>query len=365
MSLSEVRIRRSALASNFREFAIRVGGPDRVMPVVKADAYGHGVRNVVRVVGSRHPRGFAVAHAQEALALRRWYPGRILVVSAWSPEQLPAAIRAGVELVAWDADSLRRLTRTAGRVRRRAMVHIKVDTGTGRLGSRPLEARSLLRVALRSSHLRLTGVFTHFADAEDESDGFTLHQLRLLQRLTKGIPASVERHAACTAAVLRFPPTILDFARVGIGLYGLWPSRKSRILDIQLDPVLSWRTRVLQVKRVPKGTPVGYGRTFRTTRASNLAVLPVGYADGYPRAASNRGAVLVNARPCPVIGRVSMNLLVVDASRAGRVRPGTPAVLIGRQGRAEISAEALAAASGTIHYELVTRIAAHVPRVLV
>jgi alanine racemase len=244
-------------------------------------------------------------------------------------------------------------------------VHVKIDTGTGRLGSQPQTARSLLRAALRSSRLRLVGVFTHFADAEDESDGFTLRQLRLLQNLTTDIPASVERHAACTAAALRFPPTFLDFVRLGIGLYGLWPSRKSRVAGVQLEPALSWRTRVLQVKRVPKGTSVGYGRTFRTKRASNLAVLPVGYADGYPRAASNRGVVLLNARPCPVVGRVSMNLIVVDASGAGPLRSGAPAVLIGRQGRAEISAEALAAVSGTIHYELVTRIAANVPRVLV
>lgn len=365
MSASEVRVSQSALRANFTAFARLAGSAHRVLAVVKADAYGHGMRGVVQSLTPLRPAGFGVAHASEALALRAYYAGRIVVLSAWQSADLATAIRTKVELVVWDRESAAVVNRTAQRLGRKAHVHAKVDTGTGRIGVAPEQTPEFIRAILRLRSLTLTGAFTHFSDAEDETDGFTARQLGRFIAATQSLPPQVGRHAACSAAVLRFPASTLDFVRVGIGLYGLWPSARSRRAAprVRLTPALRWETQVLQVKRVPKGSTVGYGRTFRTRRRSLLAILPVGYADGYPRALSNRGVVLLRGARCPVVGRVSMNLTVVDATGVRSVRPGDAAVLIGEQGEVAVTADELARSVRTVHYELTTRIAASVPRI--
>lgn len=341
--------------------------------VVKGDAYGHGMIPVAQAIAPLVDQ-FAVARTREALLLRdAGITAPVLVMSYADPELLIAAIRSRVEHVVHDAHSLAQMDRAAQRAGQRADIHVKVDTGTTRIGMRLQELAAFVRLLKRARHCRVTGVFTHFANAEEETR-FMQEQVRrfadALAILRPVTGPQVKRHAACSAAVLTSGSAVgFDMVRVGIGLYGLWPSpavakRVQRLRPaVRLAAALSWKTHVVQVKTVPSGTSVSYGRTYRTTRTTRLAVLPVGYYDGYDRGLSNRGTVLINGQRAPIRGRVCMNLTMVDVTRIPGVHPGSVVTLIGEDGTDAIGASDLAAWSGTINYEIVSRISPSIPRI--
>jgi alanine racemase len=259
---------------------------------------------------------------------------------------------------------------------RRAHLHIKLETGTNRQGVELEQAIALARFIKRSRNLLLEGYSTHFANIEDTLDrSYPQQQMERyqtmvgkLERLGLGAPLT---HTACTAAAIVFPQTRRSLVRLGIGLYGLWPSRETMLSAgslypwLKLQPVLSWKTRVAQVKEVPSGSYVSYGCTYRTTRRSRLAVLPVGYYDGYDRKLSNTAHVLIRGRRAPIRGRVCMNLCVADVTDIPGVKIEDEVVLLGSQGKERLSAEQLASWIGTINYEVVTRINPLLPRVVV
>lgn len=353
--------------------------------VVKGNAYGHGLREVLPAV---HPvvDVLYVVTAQDAWWIRSWEsrvgaPRReVLVLGVLSPEEVVRCGREGVSVVLSDGgfEAHARAVAAAGVS---VDAHVHLETGLSREGLwADRLAADLSWLAQVGPAVSIRGALMHFADVEDVTEqDWALHQLSHFERgvlaleallADQGRPTQLVRHAAASAAAMVLSASRLDVIRPGISLYGLWPSRETRISarmvlgDLPpLRPVLSWRVPVQAVKDVPTGQPASYGCTWIAPRPSRLAVLPVGYFDGFPRRAGNRAQVLVGGRRCPLVGRVMMNHLLVDVTEVPSVQHGDLATLIGRDGDAVVSAEALAEAADTIHYEIVTRIAEHVPRV--
>lgn len=373
MTNTWVEIDARALKSNVRVFR-EIVGPERVLvAVVKADAYGHGAQVVAGVALEAGADWLGVFDVAEGLALRRLgFDAPVIVLGPTREPQLAQALDAGFRLTVASLDAAEMLAgRGAG-----ARAHLKVETGTNRQG---LDPQELTRAAemLRGAGVEIEGVYTHFADIEDTTDhAFAEGQRRRFERALSllgelGIEPALP-HTACTAAAILFDDTHFALVRMGIGLYGLWPSKETLVSAnalgrnrLGLQPVMTWKTRVAQVKSVASGQFVGYGRTFRTTRPTRLAVLPVGYADGYDRRLSGAAHVLVRGVRAPVRGRVCMNLTMVDVTDVPGAATGDEVVLLGRQGDEVVTAEDLARLAGTINYEIVTRAAPGAPRVLI
>jgi alanine racemase len=364
--IAELRVDLAAIARNVDALAA-LAAPARVVPVVKANAYGHGLLEVARALAGRVPR-LAVYELDEALALRAAGIATPLHVLGPVPAAaLPAARAAGVELTLWNggaylSDVAAAARRAGGPVR----VHAKVDTGVARLGMSAADAPARLADYALRPELVLSGAFSHLAAAEELDSTFTHEQLERFASATAALPANVERHIAATAAAMLWPETRLDSVRTGIGIYGLWPSpeteRVMRERGFALEPALEWRTEIVLMHDVPAHTPVGYGCAYHTKRPSRIGVLPIGYAEGLPRSAGDRAFALVGGRRCRIVGRVCMNMAFVDCTDAPATRAGSPVTLIGRDGAETIGADELAAATGTIAYEIVARLPAHVPR---
>ncbi len=354
-----LEISSAALKHNYHQLYGLIGSRVRMLPVVKANAYGHGLAQVIPILQSLHPHGLGVAYGQEAFDLRRLgYRGRIVVLSFWSSDQLPELVRQGIELVAWDFESLQSLKKLAGQhvpVR----IHLKLDTGTSRIGFL-LSDPPRLKKNLGHSSVQVVGCWSHLANAEEQSSRRTKQQINRFTTLKSqlNLPARVVAHLACTAAVIRYPEAYFGLVRPGIGLYGLWPSVEIKAWarrfqpKLSLQPALRWYTRLSQIKTIPTGTSVGYGSTVTVKRTTRIGILPVGYSDGYDRRLSNAGWVIVNRQRCPVIGRISMNLMMVDLSRAPHAKQGDRVTLIGTG--ADI--EDLCRAAKLLNYEFVSRI---------
>jgi alanine racemase len=376
--LTWVEIDRDALHANLRAFRRRVGPRVVLCPVVKANAYGHGLREVARLVAP-HVGFLAVQSLEEAVSLRDAGVRKPLLVLGYVPlAALHDAARAGFHLSVSNRATLAALARVGRRLGRRVPVHLELETGTHRLGVVPEDLPGLAAVLHDSRDaLALAGVSTHFANIEDTTNHtYARAQLRAyragLECLASFGLRPRLRHTACSAAAILFDETHFDLVRVGISLYGHWPSRETlvssrtrRVTHLRLRPVLAWKTRVAQLQDVPAGATVGYGCSYRTTRRSRLAVLPVGYWDGYDRGLSNVARVLVRGQEAPVRGRVCMNMTMVDVTDIPGVALEDEVVLLGTQGPLQVSAEDLAGLLGTIPYEVLTRITPTLPRVVV
>lgn len=366
-----------AFRANVRAFVSRLGMGSRLAAVVKSNAYGHGVELLAPAALEAGAGLLAVVNLAEGVELRDVVGNEteILVLGHVPHGGFDVAAEKDLQLTIYDPDDLPRLEAAARRVGRPIRVHLKLETGTHRQGLPEDQLFELARAVAARPSLELAGLSTHFADIEDTTDhGFASGQIELFERAAARLEAAGLRprllHAACSAAAILFPRTYLDVARAGIGLYGLWPSRETLVsarerslADFELSPVMTWKTPVAQVKDVPAGGYVGYGRTFRATRPSRIAVLPLGYFEGYPRALSGRAHVLVRGRRAPVVGRICMNMTMIDVTDVPDVRAGDEVVLLGRSGDERIRAEDLANWAGTIHYEIVSRVHPSLPRV--
>lgn len=356
-----IEISRSALYWNFRQFKRFFGRKALIAPVIKANAYGHDIAQIAKRLRNEPIWGFCVAYDTEANALiKQGITNKILVLSAWQKHNLPNLIRHNIRLIVWDIESAQTISDVAKRSKIAALVHMKIDTGTTRIGTRPERIELFRRQLSGLPWIVVEGIFSHYADSESGDLASARDQRDLFIRTLNGMRAPLI-HMACTAASLRLPITPTNLVRLGIGLYGLWPSKATRkhVRSLTLRPVMSWYTRILQVKRVPRGTTIGYARTFRVRRPTTIAVLPVGYADGYDRKASNRGFVVIRGGRSPIVGRVSMNLMAADLGATSAARPGDVVTLIGKG----VSAEDCAAAWDTINYETVSRIDRDIPRI--
>jgi alanine racemase len=364
--IAEIAVDLGAIARNAQALA-RLIAPARLAAVVKANGYGHGLVEVARAVAP-HAARLCVYAVEEAVALRdAGVDAAIHVLGPVPPGELEIAHAANVQLTLWD-DGLyaRQVASVARRRRRNVAVHAKIDTGVVRLGIDAHDAPAVLERYASTPEYDLAGAFTHLAAAEEIDSTFTLEQLARFVRATEALDERVERHAAATAAAILWPEARLGAARCGIGLYGIWPSAESEALmrarGLTLEPALSWRTRIVALHEIDAETTVGYGRTWRAARSSRIATLPIGYAEGLPRNAGNAAHALVRGVRVPLIGRVCMDMAFADVTDVPEAQPGDTVTLIGADGEERITAEELAAACGTIGYEIVARLPAHVPR---
>ncbi len=356
-----------AFTANLRRLR-DLAGPATVLPVVKSDAYGHGLGPVVRA-GLRAGVGtFGVAFVEEGLDLRRGLRPtdsvRVLVCTEPAKGEEDDTVAADLTSTVYTRAGIDRLAAAARRLGRETEVQLKIDTGLHRLGASPDEAADLV-LHIRSSGLRLGGVWTHFATADDPDGAFRDRQLELFTESVRRIErAGVQapcRHTANSAAALATSRTHLDAVRIGALLYGIRPAAAIPGAD-HFDPVLSWRSRVAMARRCARDERVSYGHKYRLDQDSVVATVPVGYGDGLPRLLGNRGEVLIGGRRRRIAGAVGMSHIVVDCG-TDQVSEGDEVVLVGRQGDEEVSAEELAQRSGSTAYEVLTRISPRVPRV--
>ncbi|HET8564772.1 MAG TPA: alanine racemase [Candidatus Binatia bacterium] len=356
-----------ALRWNFRQIRQKVGRQVKILSMVKANAYGHGAPAIAKTLAGEGSDAFGVATLEEGIELRQAGIGQpIIVVAGVYPAQIDQFLDNSLTPVIHEVQTLRSVEAAIRSRGAKLNIHLEVDTGMGRTGFLAAEVDHWLPELTKLKALTLEGVFSHFSDAESANEEYTENQLRYFLSVIKrlratGITPSLV-HMAKSAAVVTVPASHFTMVRPGLALYGLYPSVDAT-KEITLKPVLSWKTVVLQLKRVPKSSSLGYGRTFVTRRESLIATLPVGYADGYPRILSNRGVVLVRGGRAPVVGRVSMDLTMVDVTDIAGVEQGDEVVLLGRQRDAVISADEMAAWSNTISYEVLTSIGARVPRI--
>jgi alanine racemase len=333
--------------------------------VVKSNAYGHGVVKMLKLLNSCD--WFAVNSLEEGLELRETGVTKPVLLLGHVPlNRLSEAVNAELRLTLYNLETIRALDELHSE--KQARVHLKVETGTGRQGVHVEQIGSFIDEIEKTRGVTLEGISTHFANIEDTlNHEYSERQLSVFQEALQTLDSMDSRppiiHAACTAAAMLFPKTHFTMLRTGIGVYGLWPSRETYIsvkmgggYIPDLRPVLTWKTKIAQIKVLPEGSFIGYGCTYRTTRRTTMAVLPVGYADGYDRALGNNAYVLVQGKRAPVIGRVCMNLTMIDISDIGDVNLEDEVVLLGKSGTETISAETMASWAGTINYEVVTRI---------
>jgi len=356
-----------ALRWNLLQIRNKVGAKVKILSMVKANAYGHGAVAVAQTLAAAGSDAFGVAILEEGVELRQGgIRAPILVLAGAYEDQLAEFFTHALTPVAHELTGLKHLEKAVNSHGKTLHVHLKIDTGMGRLGLAAGESERWLPEIKKISALRIEGVFSHFSHAESVEGDYTRQQLAIftsvVERLRAEQIAPPLIHFANSAATITLPAAYFDMVRPGIMLYGVYPS-PAMASQITLKPVLSWKSKILQLKKVPAGTSISYGQTFVTKRESLIATLPVGYADGYQRLLSNRGAVLVGGQRAPVIGRVCMDLTMVDVTDIRNVKQGDEVVLLGRQGTAEISADEIAAWSNTISYEILTSISARVPRI--
>lgn len=367
--LTQVIIHLDRLSHNMRLLQQQVG--DRPLwPAIKANAYGHGAEIVARHLVDLGYDTLCVAHVFEAAALlEAGIEATFIILSATLPEHAEAIVAHGCEPAICTMDMAEALARAAERDGRCIPVHLKVDTGMGRIGIRPDEVVVFLDRCRQLPGLTVCGIMSHFPRADESDKGYSLEQIERFQQvldMTRGYGIEV-CHMANSAAILDLPASYFDAARPGIAIYGLRPSAEMRNpLVRQLRPVLEWKSRITFVKEVPAGTGLSYGHTFHTERDSLIATVPIGYGDGLSRRLSGKMDMLVRGKRCRQVGRITMDQSLLDVTRLHRqVEPGDEVVLIGRQGEQEITADELAGTLGTINYEIVTAIAQRVHRVAI
>jgi alanine racemase len=371
----------SAIAHNTRELR-RITHPEaRLMVGVKADGYGHGAVEVSKVALLNGADALGVARLEEGIALRQaGIQAPILIFGYTLPKSVDALIQHDLTQTVYDTAIAKQLSAAISGPNKRLKVHIKVDTGMGRLGllspdhSRKrldhqdtFDTLSDIKTIADLPGLELEGIFTHFASSDALNKSYAEFQFKrfsaLLDEIKKeGISISL-RHAANSGAIIDMPHTHLDMVRAGIAFYGLYPSLEVSQDRIQLRPAMAFKTRVIHVKTVPAGFAVSYNSTWQSSTETTIATVPVGYADGFSRSFSNRGQMLLHGRRAPIVGRVCMDLTLLDVGHIPHVKVGDEVVIFGRQENRVLSADELAAGIDTINYEIVSTITARVPRV--
>ncbi|MBI3614886.1 MAG: alanine racemase [Candidatus Omnitrophica bacterium] len=356
----------AAVRHNLRQIRQLIGPRVQILAVVKANAYGHGLAPVAEALVDSKADGLGVASVREGVALREHgIRSKILVLGQILPEEAPLVVGHGLTQAIGDIHVAQALSRAAAQQEKEASVHLKIDTGMGRYGVWHEEAIELSRRIAQLPALRVEGVFTHLATAGQDAEAAEEQMRRffqVIQRLHRGkLPAGL-KHVANSVSLLKFPAARQDLVRTGLLLYGASPIREGH-LPVRLKPVLSLKSRIQFLKTVPTGQTVSYGATFKASRPTKVATIPVGYAHGYTRALSNRAQLLVRGIRASVIGRITMEDLMADVTDVPGVRVGDEVVLIGRQGREQITAEELARHARTIPYEILAGLSPSIQRI--
>lgn len=360
-------IDQAAIRGNLSAIRRYVGLRTQVMAVVKANAYGHGIVEVVRAASEAGIEWFGVATVDEGIVVRRVAPtSNIVLLSPMSPDAAGEILDRRLIPLISDLEQARAISTVAHRMRGGAQIHLEVDTGMGRSGVPADQAEAVAAILGRMSSILLRGVATHFSAAEDDPD-FTQRQIQCFQQVAMGVDwvgvAIDHVHAANSAALMRFPESRFNMVRPGLLVYGIVPPVPDDVERPHVRPVLTLKSRIALTRKVPPETPVSYGHTFVTQRPSTLATIPVGYGDGYPRALGNRGRVLIGGKFAPIVGRVCMDVLVADITDIPEAAAGDTVVLIGQQGDNCIRVEEIAQLAGTTEHDITTRLTERVPRI--
>lgn len=367
-----IEVERGALVGNVAAIRRRLAPGCRLMAVVKANAYGHGAADVAQTVLAAGADRLAVATVGEGVELRQAGIGAPIQVLGYTPGwQMAEAVRQELIVTVFDLETVQALSAAAVEAGRAGRVHVKVNTGMNRLGLPPQAVAEFLTMLHDFAAVRIEGIFTHFATSDLDRDFARTQFARfaaLLDELEQAGLRPPLAHAANSAAILTLPETHLDMVRCGIALYGLDPDVEGTPLPPEFRPALSWKAQVAQVSFLQPGDAVSYGREFVAAAPMTVAVIPVGYADGFPRRPTTWGSVLIHGEAAPLLGRVCMDQCVVDVTAITMhtpVRQGDEVVLIGRQGDQELTAAEVGRRLGTINYDVVSRILGRVPRLLV
>jgi alanine racemase len=364
---TRVEIYLDAIAHNIREVRKIVGGRTKIMAVVKDDGYGHGAIEVARVAQQQGVEYLAVAIPEEGVELRQaGISLPILVLSQILPQNARIICKYDLSQTVCTVELARALSAEAQKFGKMTNVHIKVDTGMRRIGVLPEEVVSFIREISKLGGISIEGIFTHLSEAGGKSRVFTDLQITKFNKVIIDLEQSGIRipcrHVANSAGILNFPSSYFDLVRPGIMLYGLYPSKEISILA-NLKPAMSFKTAIVYLKTVPSGTSIGYDRTFTTHRESIIATLPVGYGDGYSYLLSNKGEVLVRGKRAPIVGKVCMDMTMIDVSNIPGVQIGDEAVLFGRKGCEKLPVDEVAFNTDVINYVVVCNISKRVPRI--
>ena len=367
-----VEIDLKTLVANYRKIS-RAVSPLEVLCVLKANAYGLGVGAYAGALAAAGCRHFGVAEPHEALELKKVFrraglDASVQILSSVLPDEIPAMVKARVVLPVTDLETARLISAAAGRARTTARVHFKIDTGMGRLGILSSQALEVMRETRKLPNLRCEGIFSHCSMAYDPQDAFTEKQMDVFCDL---VAAAVREgfsfrhiHIAASDAINNFPRAAkrpFTMVRTGINLHGSFDPNGRKALKVK--PVLTLKTRVAQVRELPAGTAIGYGRTWKLKRPAKIAVISAGYADGLPLALTNRGHVFIGGRRCPIVGRISMDYTTVDVSTVKNVRAGDEVICLGKCGRDSITPDDWAAIKGTHAYDIICSLGSRVQRI--
>jgi len=359
-----IEVDTSAIHRNTAAVCEFVGAKVEVMAILKADGYGHGAAPVARAALAGGASSVGVANVEEGAQLRAaGIEAPVLVLGCGVPDQASEVVERGLAQTLATEEMARALSQAAAAAGREVEVHIKVDTGMGRLGVRPHEALAFARLVADLPGLRTDGIYSHLATADHDDTTYALAQAERFQQVlaelaAHGINPPV-RHLANSAAIVRFPPMRFNMVRAGLLIYGINPLPREPI-DLHLTPALAWKSRVACVKDMPAGQPLSYNGLYTTPRPTRIACVPVGYADGFARALSNVGSVLIRGRCCPVVGAVCMDQMLVDVGDM-EAKVGDEVVLIGEQGGERITANDVADAQQTVVHEIVARLGKRLP----
>lgn len=375
-----IEISKSALINNLKFIRSLIGDKVIFSSVVKGNAYGHGIETIVPLEEAAGVSHFSVFNAEEALRVKNSIKGKstILIMGMLTDDQLEWAIRNGIEFFIFDFYRLKKAGWYAGKLKKPAVIHLEMETGMNRTGIPLSETGRFIRIADEMEYVRIKGLCTHFAGAENIANYYRIKKQRAtFRRAVKKMESlgttALQRHAACSAAVIKYPDTLLDMVRIGILQYGYFPSsevkmqymiRKKEFIN-PLQQVISWKSMVMGLKNVKKGEFVGYGTTYFANSDMRIATVPIGYSHGFSRSLSNHGRVLINNRYAPVVGLVNMSMLSVDISDIPDVQNGSEVVIIGRQGDQELSVASFSDYSNQINYELLTRLPPDIERMVV
>jgi alanine racemase len=379
---SRIELSQAALKQNINFIRKKIG-PDTIFSsVVKADAFGHGIGTFVPMAEKAGVRHFSVASSYEAweVSEARTKESSIMIMGILYDEDLDWVIGNEVEFFVFDLQRLRKAAEVAAKLGKKAVIHLEAETGGNRTGLDESDLDTALSILNENKdHLRFEGFCTHFAGIENLSNQFRIQKQldkfeELYQQTQESGMIPALRHTACSAAALAFPETVMDLVRIGTAHYGMWPSpdiynlhlqQTGKKRDVPLKRVLTWKTDVMHIKHLKKDEFVGYGTSYRAPKKMTIAVLPLGYSNGYPRTLSNKGEVLIHGKKAPVVGLINMNVFMVDVSHINDVKIGDEVVLIGRQNNHVISIRSFSEFTNAINNELVSRLPNAIPRTAV
>lgn len=363
-----IEVNLDAVANNIQQFRQHLAAGTQIMAVVKADAYGHGAIYVAKAALQAGANSLGVSFVDEGIELREaGITAPILILGYTPPEGVKIALEHDLTLTIFSEACLQEVSKIASQLKRPAKVHVKVDTGMGRIGLPPEQAVPFIKRATQLRNIHLEGVFTHYSTADEADQTYLLKQeecfCQVVEELRKENVHIPILHCSNSAAAIERPQKVYNMIRLGISLYGFYPSDEVNRKAVSLEPVLRLVSKVVQVKKPPKGTGISYGKTYVASGEEWIATVPIGYADGIDRHLSNTGYALVNGVRVPIVGRVCMDFLMLDVTNAYPVQVGDEVVFYGVQGTEAIHVDEVAKQLRTINYELVCRLGHRIPRI--